>query len=210
MRLQSFIGLFIIAALAWAISENKRKVSLKGVLIGILLQFAIAALLLKVPFSQNIFMVLNKVVISLEDATRAGTSFVFGYIGGGPLPFDEKYPGSSFILALQALPLVLVVSALSSLLFYLRILPIIVKAFSFILEKTLKLGGALGLGAAANIFVGMIESPLLIKPYFKDMTRSELFSVMTCGMATIAGTVMVVYASVLRKDTPPFIYLHTS
>jgi CNT family concentrative nucleoside transporter len=202
MRIQSFIGLFVIAALAWALSENRREVRLKGTLIGILVQFSIAALLLKVPFSQKIFLILNKAVMALEQATRAGTSFVFGYIGGGKLPFEETYPGSSFILALQALPLVLVVSALSALLFYWRILPIIVRAFSFILEKSLKIGGALGLGAAANIFVGMIESPLFIKPYLKDMTRSELFSIMTCGMATVAGTVMVLYASVLRTVIP--------
>jgi CNT family concentrative nucleoside transporter len=202
MRLQSFLGLFVIAALAWAVSENRWKVSIKGTFIGILVQFAIAALLLKVPFFQNIFLILNRAVIALEDATRAGTSFVFGYIGGGELPFQESYPGASFILALQALPIVLVVSSLSSLLFYWRILPIIVKAFSYMLEKTLKLGGALGLGTAANIFVGMIESPLFIKPYLKDMTRSELFSIMTCGMATIAGTVMVLYASILRNVIP--------
>jgi CNT family concentrative nucleoside transporter len=158
--------------------------------------------LLKVPVSQNIFLVLNKLVISLEEATKAGTSFVFGYLGGGSLPFEEKYPGAGFVLALQALPLVLVVSALSSLLFYWRILPYIVKAFSFVLEKTMNLGGALGLGVAANIFVGMIESPLLIKPYLKVMTRSELFSIMTCGLATIAGTVMILYASILKVVIP--------
>lgn len=202
MRLQSFLGLFVIAALAWAVSEHRRKVNIKGTFIGILVQFAIAALLLKVPLFQNIFLILNKAVIALEDATRAGTSFVFGYIGGGELPFQESYPGASFILALQALPIVLVVSALSSLLFYWRILPIIVRTFSYVLEKTLKLGGALGLGTAANIFAGMIESPLFIKPYLKDMTRSELFSIMTCGMATIAGTVMVLYASILRNVIP--------
>jgi len=202
MRIQSFIGLFIIAALAWVISENRRKANLKGALIGILVQFSIAVLLLKIPFSKNIFLILNKAVTVLEQATRAGTSFVFGYIGGGTLPFEESYPGASFILALQALPLVLVVSALSALLFYWRVLPIIVRAFSFILEKSLNIGGALGLGAASNIFVGMIESPLFIKPYLKDMTRSELFSIMTCGMATIAGTVMVLYASILRNVIP--------
>jgi CNT family concentrative nucleoside transporter len=202
MRIQSFIGLFVIAAIAWALSENRKKVSIKGALVGILVQFSIAALLLKVPFSKNIFLLLNRAVMALEQATRAGTSFVFGYIGGGKLPFEESYPGSSFILALQALPIVLVVSALSALLFYWRILPVIVRAFSFVLEKSLKIGGALGLGAAANIFVGMIESPLFIKPYLRDMTRSELFSIMTCGMATVAGTVMVLYASVLRTVIP--------
>ena len=185
-------------ALAWIISENRKQVSWKGALAGILVQLVFAGILLKVPISQNIFLVLNKLVISLEEATKAGTSFVFGYLGGGSLPFEEKYPGSSFVLALQALPLVLVVSALSSLLFYWRILPYIVKAFSFVLEKTMNLGGALGLGVAANVFVGMIESPLLIKPYLKVMTRSELFSIMTCGLATIAGTVMILYASILK------------
>jgi len=202
MRIQSFIGLFVIAAFAWALSENRRKVNLKGALTGILVQCSIAALLLMVPFSKNIFLILNKAVMALEQATRAGTSFVFGYIGGGKLPFEESYPGASFILALQALPLVLVVSALSALLFYWRILPVIVRAFSIVLEKSLNIGGALGLGAAANIFVGMIESPLFIRPYLKEMTRSELFSVMTCGMATVAGTVMVLYASVLRNVIP--------
>jgi len=202
MKIQSFIGLFVLAALAWIISENRKQVSWKGALVGILVQLVFAGILLKVPISQNIFLVLNKLVISLEEATKAGTSFVFGYLGGGSLPFEEKYPGSSFVLALQALPLVLVVSALSSLLFYWRILPYIVKAFSFVLEKTMNLGGALGLGVAANIFVGMIESPLLIKPYLKVMTRSELFSIMTCGLATIAGTVMILYASILKVVIP--------
>ena len=202
MKIQSFIGLFVLAALAWIISENRKQVSWKGALAGILVQLVFAGILLKVPISQNIFLVLNKLVISLEEATKAGTSFVFGYLGGGSLPFEEKYPGSSFVLALQALPLVLVVSALSSLLFYWRILPYIVKAFSFVLEKTMNLGGALGLGVAANVFVGMIESPLLIKPYLKVMTRSELFSIMTCGLATIAGTVMILYASILKVVIP--------
>jgi CNT family concentrative nucleoside transporter len=202
MKIQSFIGLFVLAALAWIISENRKQVSWKGALAGILVQLVFAGILLKVPVSQNIFLVLNKLVISLEEATKAGTSFVFGYLGGGSLPFEEKYPGAGFVLALQALPLVLVVSALSSLLFYWRILPYIVKAFSFVLEKTMNLGGALGLGVAANIFVGMIESPLLIKPYLKVMTRSELFSIMTCGLATIAGTVMILYASILKVVIP--------
>ncbi|MBA3018011.1 MAG: nucleoside:proton symporter, partial [Desulfobacteraceae bacterium] len=135
-------------------------------------------------------------------STTAGTSFVFGYLGGGSLPFNEKFPGSSFILAFRALPLVLVISALSSLLFYWKILPLIVKGFSKFMQKTMRLGGAEGLGVSANIFVGMIESPLFIRPYLKDMTRSELFTLMTCGMATIAGTVMVLYASILGSLIP--------
>jgi CNT family concentrative nucleoside transporter len=202
MKLQGIIGLLILTCLAWIISENRRQARLKTIIIGLTVQMLLAFILLKVPFFKEIFFLLNKMVMSLENATTAGTSFVFGYLGGGTLPFEEKYPGSSFVLALQALPLVLVVSALTSLLFYWRIIPVIVNAFSLALQKTMDIGGALGLGAAANIFVGMIESPLFIKPYLKEMTRSELFTIMTCGMATIAGTVMVLYSSILKVVIP--------
>ncbi len=202
MKIQSFIGLFVLALIAWVLSENRRAVSWRAALYGILVQLVLAAVMLKVPLFREFFLLLNSLVSSLEEASRAGTSFVFGYLGGGPLPFDEKYPGASFILALQALPLVLVVSALSSLLFYWRILPVVVKAFSRVLEKTLNIGGALGLATASNIFVGMVESPLVVRPYLKEMSRSELFSVMVCGMATIAGTVMVLYASILKSVVP--------
>ena len=127
---------------------------------------------------------------------------MFGYLGGGPLPFEETSPGASFIFAFRALPLILVMSALSALLFYWRILPRIVGAFSWALQKTLSLGGAVGVGVAANVFVGMVEAPLLIKPYLAKISRSELFMIMTCGMATIAGTVMVLYASILSPVVP--------
>jgi CNT family concentrative nucleoside transporter len=141
-------------------------------------------------------------VLSLEESTRAGTSMVFGYLGGGPLPFEEKFPGAAFILAFRGLPLVLVISALSALLFYWKILPLIVRGFSWGLEKTMRLGGAEGLGVSANIFVGMVEAPLFIRPYLAQMTRSELFTLMTSGMATIAGTVMVLYATILSRTIP--------
>ena len=142
--------------------------------------------------------------MALQEATTKGTSFVFGYLGGAPAPFEGGgTPGATtFILAVQALPLVLVVSALSSLLFYWRVLPVIVRGLSWLLQKSMGIGGALGLGAAANIFVGMIEAPLFIRPYLKKMTRCELFTVMTCGMATVAGTVMVLYASILNGVIP--------
>jgi len=191
-----------LAGLAWSISEDRRRIRLRTVIIGLLVQVVLATILLKLPFFKDIFMLLNKAVIALEKATTAGTSFVFGYLGGAPLPFEEKFPGAEFILAFRALPLVLVVSALSSLLFYWRVLPYIVKGFSFLLQKTLDTGGAVGLGAAANIFVGMVESPLLIRPYLKEMTRTEIFTIMTCGMSTIAGTVMVLYASILKGVIP--------
>jgi CNT family concentrative nucleoside transporter len=202
MIIQSIAGLVVFVVLALAMSENRKKVSIKTVATGLALQLAVGMVLLNLPFFRDFFLFLNRIVLSLEESTAAGTSFVFGYLGGGSLPFNEKFPGSSFILAFRALPLILVISALSSLLFYWKILPLIVKGFSKFMQKTMRLGGAEGLGVSANIFVGMIESPLFIRPYLKDMTRSELFTLMTCGMATIAGTVMVLYASILSSVIP--------
>jgi len=127
---------------------------------------------------------------------------VFGYLGGGPLPFEVTQPGASFVLAFRALPLILVVSALSALLFYWRVLPVIVRALSWLLQRSLGVGGAVGLGAAANVFVGMVEAPLLIRPFMARLSRGELFAVMTCGMATIAGTVLALYAAILGPVLP--------
>jgi CNT family concentrative nucleoside transporter len=202
MPFQGILGLIALGAFAWVVSENRRRIKIHPILIGLIVQFALALIMLKIPASREIFTVLNNGVEALDKATTAGTSFVFGYLGGGPLPFDEKGAGASFIFAFKALPLVLVISALSSILFYWKILPIVVKAFSFLLQKTLKIGGAVALGAAANIFLGMVEAPLLIRPYLRQMTRSELFITMTCGMANIAGTVMVLYALILNKVMP--------
>ena len=202
MIIQSMAGLFVFSGIAWLISENRTQVKVKLVIAGIAIQLVIGFILLKLPVFRSFFISLNHLVLSLEASSKAGTSMVFGYLGGGDLPFTEKFPGSSFILAFQALPLILVISALSSLLFYWKILPLIVRAFSYALQKTLGLGGAEGLGVSANIFVGMVESPLFIRPYLKEMTRSEIFTLMTSGMATIAGTVMVLYASILSKAIP--------
>jgi len=202
MRIQSLIGLFALAGIAWLFAENRKSVLWKHMAAGIGVQIVLAVIMLKVPVSRDFFLLLNRLVASIQEATTAGTSFVFGYLGGGNLPFTESAPGASFILGIQALPLVLVVSALSSLLFYWKVLPKIVKAFSFLLERSLKIGGSLGLGVSANIFVGMVEAPLLVRPYMKDMTRSEIFTIMTSGMATIAGTVMVLYASILSRVMP--------
>jgi CNT family concentrative nucleoside transporter len=202
MIIQSAAGLLVFSGIAWTISENRKKVSLKRAVSGIVIQLAIGIILLKLPVFRSFFISLNRLVLSLEESTKAGTSMVFGYLGGGSLPFAEKFPGSSFILAFQALPLILVISALSSLFFYWKILPLVVRAFSWALRRTMGLGGAEGLGVSANIFVGMVESPLFIRPYLKSMTRSEIFTLMTTGMATIAGTVMVLYASILSQAIP--------
>ncbi|MDD3311088.1 nucleoside transporter C-terminal domain-containing protein [Pseudodesulfovibrio sp.] len=198
---QSAFGLAALVVLAWLLGE-RRRVNPWGVVVGVALQLGLALLFLKVPLFERVFLWLNGLALAIEKATMAGTSFVFGYVGGGPLPFAESYPGAAFILAFRALPIILVMSALSALLYYWRVLPAVVRGFSLLLEKTLKVGGALGVGAASNIFVGMVEAPLVIKPYLSRMTRSELFTLMTCGMATIAGTMLVLYAAILGPVIP--------
>ena len=185
-----------------AISENRRAVSLRQAAVGLAVTFATAALFLKVPEVTAGFSVINHAIDAIADATKAGTAFVFGYVGGGPLPFELKVPGAEFSLAFQALPVVLVMSVLTSLLFYWRILPPVVRGLSWVLERTLGVGGAVGLSTAANIFLGMIEAPLFIRPYLINLTRAELFIVMTAGMACIAGTVLVIYAGLLGPVIP--------
>lgn len=199
---QGVLGIAAILGFAWMVSEDRRAFPWRTVIAGMLLQLLIAAVLLKVPQFKGVFLALNEALMSLEQATAAGTTFVFGFLGGGELPYAETAPGRSFVLAFRALPLVLVVSALSSLLFHWRVLPALVRAISRVLQRVMGVGGAVGLSAAADVFVGMIEAPLLIRPYLQVMTRGELFSVMTCGMATVAGTVMFLYASFLARTVP--------
>src|SRR5215467_9203500 len=199
---RSALGFLLLHTLAWALSEDRRTVAWRPVVAGMALTLALGVALLKAPFVKQAFLALNDLLGALEQATRAGTSFVFGFLGGAPLPYPESYPGASFVLAFRALPLVVVVSALSALLFYWRVLPWIVKGFSAVLEKSMGVGGAIGLSSAANVFVGMVEAPLIVKPYIRSMSRSELFILMSCGMATVAGTVMALYASILSKVIP--------
>jgi CNT family concentrative nucleoside transporter len=201
-NLQSLFGIFALLAIAWLISEDRRAVGRKQAAIGLAVTFLTAVLMLKLPGATRLFAAADDAVNAIAQATRAGTSFVFGYLGGGQLPFELKIPGAEFVLALQALPIVLVMSVLTTLLFYWRILPPIVRGFSWLLERTLKIGGAVGLSTAANIFLGMVEAPLFIRPYLAGLTRSELFMVMTGGMAGIAGTVLVLYATLLGSVIP--------
>jgi CNT family concentrative nucleoside transporter len=194
---QSALGLVVLLGFAWAVSEDRRSVSVRVVASALALQFALAILLLRVPPITVALSWLNKAVEALRQATLAGTSFVFGYLGGGPAPFEPTAPQNVFILATQGLPLILIVSAISALLFYWRILPKLVQGFAWLLERTMGLGGAVGVASSANVFVGMIEAPLLIRPYLRDMSRAALFLVMTVGMATIAGNMFVLYATIL-------------
>jgi concentrative nucleoside transporter, CNT family len=201
-NLQSVLGIVALLAFAWLISEHRRAVSWRRAGVGLAITFALAVVFLKIPPVRAAFAVANDAVEAIAAATRAGTTFVFGYLGGGPLPFDLKFPGAEFVLAFQALPIVLVVSVLTTLLFYWGLLQPIVRGFSWALERTMGVGGAVGLSTAANIFVGMVEAPLFIRPYLVKLTRGELFIVMTGGMAGIAGTVLVLYAQFLSPVIP--------
>ena len=202
LQMQSALGVFALLAIAWAFGENRGSVSLRQAAIGLLVTLVTAVILIKLPVVAHAFGIINDAVGAISSASRAGTSFVFGYLGGGALPFDLKAPGADFILAFQALPVVLVMSVLTTLLFYWRILPPIVRGMAWLLERTLGVGGAVGLSTAANMFLGMVEAPLFIRPYLAQLTRSELFLVMTGGMAGIAGTVLVLYATLLAPLIP--------
>jgi concentrative nucleoside transporter, CNT family len=202
LQLQSAFGVLALLAIAWALSEDRRAVSFRQTAIGLAVTIVTALVLLKLPPVAKAFGAFNDAVNTISAATRAGTSFVFGYLGGGALPFDLKSPGADFILAFQALPIILVMSVLTTLLFYWRVLPPIVRGMAWLLERTLGVGGAVGLSTAANIFLGMVEAPLFIRPYLAQLTRSELFKVMTGGMAGIAGTVLVLYATFLAPLIP--------
>jgi len=199
---QALIGCPLLLLLCWAISENRGRIAWRTVAGGLALQWVLALLLLHAAPARALILLLNRGMDALQRATDAGTAFVFGYLGGNALPFVEAHPGASFILAFKILPLVLVISALSSLLLYWGVLQRITAAFAWLLTRTLGLGGALSLGAATHIFLGMIEAPLLIRPYLAAMQRGEIFALMSCGMAGVAGTVMVLYASFLHTTVP--------
>jgi concentrative nucleoside transporter, CNT family len=202
LQLQSAVGVAGLIAIAWLLSERRAAVRWKQVGLALAATVVAAVLLLKIPQIVTAFAYVNRAVKAISEATRAGTSFVFGYLGGGPLPYELKTPGAEFVLAMQALPVLLVMSVLTTVLFYWRVLPPLVRAFSWALERTIGVGGAVGLSTATNIFVGHVEAPLFIRPYLARLTRTELFIVMTGGMAGIAGTVLVLYATILGPIIP--------
>jgi concentrative nucleoside transporter, CNT family len=200
--MQAIPGYAVLLALAWALSENRRGIPWRTVLGGIALQLALALLLIKVGPARQAFLLLNDAAEALQHATDKGTTFLFGYLGGGPLPFAETRPGGAFILAFKMLPLVLVISALSSMLFYWGIMQRVIGVFAALLRRVLAIDGPLALAAGVHIFVGMIEAPLLVRPYLLGMQRGEMFAMMTCGMAGVAGTVMIIYSTVLAPVVP--------
>jgi CNT family concentrative nucleoside transporter len=197
---QALLGIVVFVLLAMPFSSNWRRVNWKLVGFAIALQFIICALLLKMPGIRDGLEYVNRAVGALGAATSKGTSFVYGYLGGGAPPFEVTNPGTLATFAFQVLPLVIVMSALSALLWYWRILPLVIRGISVIFERALGTRGPAGLVATANIFMGQIEAPLLVRPYLARMTRYELLLVMTAGMATIAGSVMVIYSAMLGEQ----------
>lgn len=205
-QLQGLLGLAALPLIAFALSENRGAVAnartLKLILAGVAIQVALAAALMNIEALRIVFEWPARAIDALQEATLDGVRLVFGYLAGGPAPFDTVKPGNGFVLAFQALPLILMMSVLSKLLYHWGILPRIVDGFAYILNRTLGVSGPVATGAAANVFVGMVEAPLLIRPYLARMTRAELFATMTVGMAGIAGTVLALYASVLKNGVP--------
>ena len=200
--IQGLAGIAGLLLLALIFSENRKAVPVRAIWAGLLLQFLLALLLLKLPFAKDAFFYLNEFLSSIEKATQAGTSLVFGYLGGGAAPFAVTDTNSTFILAFRALPIVLVISALSALLFHWGVLQWVVRIISWLLERAMRVGGVVGLSTAANVFVGMVEAPLFVRPYLARVSRGELFAIMVGGMASIAGTVLFLYASILGRIIP--------
>ncbi|WP_149540185.1 NupC/NupG family nucleoside CNT transporter [Siccirubricoccus phaeus] len=202
LQFQALAGLVALCLLAWACGGCRRGVRARVVVAGLGGQMLVAALLLHVPLLRAGFAALGDVVDALARATRAGTTLVFGYLGGAPLPYAETIPGGSFILFFQALPLILVVGALSAALYHWRVLPLVVDVLAAGLKRLFGLSGACNLSVAANVFVGMVEAPLLIRPWLMTLTRAELFVVMVAGLATISGNMLVVYATMIAPVVP--------
>ena len=197
--MQAVVGIVVLLGIAWALGERRRQVRPLQVGIGIAVQVVLAWLLLNVQPISDALAKLNYVVYAIEEATKAGTSLIFGFLGGDDIPFvfaPEQGP-TLVIFAFRVLPQILLFSVLVAVLWYWRILPWVIRGFAWALRKTLGLGGAVGVAAASSVFLGMVESPLVIRAYLKSLSRSEFFVVITCGMSTVAGSIMALYAAVL-------------
>jgi len=200
--LQSLVGLGGLIAIGWALSENRNALSARWVLSAAAIQIALAALILNVPVFWSALTLLSKGVAALDEAARAGAGFVFGYAGGGPAPFALPGDGTSVIVAFQILPIVIVTSALAALLWHWRVLPALIRWMSQGLRRGLGLSGGAGLGTAANLFFGVVEAPLFIRGVLAKLSRADLFLVMTAGLSTVSGVVLVLYATILEPTVP--------
>lgn len=200
--MQALLGVVSFMFLAWVMSEARGAVRWRLVLTGLALQFVMALVLIRVPIVGRWLLLLNEVVYAVEAATVAGAGFVFGFLGGGEPPFPVENPGSLYIFAFRVLPQIIVFSVLVAILWYWRVLPTIIRGFGAVLRRLMDLGGAVGTAAAASVFLGMVETPLVIRGFLKSLSRSEMFTMMTCGMSTVAGSIMVLYANVLLDAVP--------
>jgi CNT family concentrative nucleoside transporter len=197
---QSLIGVLLPIALCWAVSENRKRFPWRLALGAVALQVVLVMLLFGVPQARGVLTAINSGVDGLAAASAKGSEFVFGYLAGGPQPFPA--PATPFVFAFQVLPLILVISALSALLWYWGVLKWVIRGFGFVFQRTLGLGGASALAAAVNIFLGNVECAIVIKGYLDKLSRSELFLMMTLGLATVAGSTMVAYATILKDAIP--------
>ena len=206
LALQSLLGVVLIPLFVYAISENrallKGRTAVTTVAVGLGIQLAIALVLLKLPQSKLLFEAISGAVGALQRATLEGMQRVFGYLAGGAAPFDIVRPQAGFVLATQALPLILVMGALTRLLYHWGILQRVVALFAVLFRRGFGIGGPLATVAAAKIFVGMVEAPMLVRPYLASLGRGALFAAMTLGMATVAGTVLALYAAILEPVVP--------
>ncbi|MBA2403368.1 MAG: nucleoside:proton symporter [Bdellovibrionales bacterium] len=200
--LQSSLGMMTFIGMTYLLSENRKSIAWKKVFIGFLIGLLVVVILTKIPFVASFFLWFNKGVSVIDSVTQRASAFVFGYLGGGETPFENVRPQHSFIIAFRVLPLILVVTVLSNILYYLKVLPFLINLFSKIISRFLGLSGPLSFGAAATIFLGTIESPLIIKPYLRKLSRGELFALISCSMATVAGSVMILYAKTLSTVLP--------
>ena len=197
LNLQSLLGLAVIVLVCWALSENRRRFPWKLALGAVAIQAAIVLAVFAIPGAEVVLSAITGAVDGLARATDRGTQFIFGYLGGGDQPYAVTNQPALFVFAFKVLPLILVISALSALLWHWKILKWITRGFGILFERTMGLGGASALAVAANIFLGMIESPIVIRAYLDKLTRSELFLLMVVGLATVAGSTMVAYAAIL-------------
>lgn len=195
-----FVGLILIAI---PFSKNKSSINYQHILVAIILQIILAFALLKIPFIVQIFAYLSEGVTALQAATQEGAEFVFGYLSNSSnSPFESSGMGNSMIFAFQILPLIIVISSLSALLWFWNILPLIIRAISKVFEKLFNIGGPIGLGATANIVMGQVEAPLLVRPYLSKMSEKELLILMTAGMSTVSGSIMIALVSMLQPQFP--------
>lgn len=201
-NLVSFLGIFVLAGVAWLCSENKKVVNVRVLAWGIALQLLFAAFIFAVPVGGRFFLAVNDVVVTVLDSATAGTRFVFGRLALPPGAVNEAGESSlGFFLAFQALPTIVFFAALVGALYYLKVMDGVIRGFAYVFTRLMRISGAESLSTSANIFVG-VESALVVQPYLQAMTRSELTTILTAGMATIASTVLAMYVMMLQSFLP--------